>query len=127
MFLSPARKSRIEKPLVHQIVTSATIGMNQGMRRQTFTGWPTIGSMTYWGMPNWMFEHPLPDQVDDRDRQDEGQEEGGEDQALHPAAQPAHHQGDAERDGSPGNDREEHEIGGVPDRGLEDRSPNSFA
>ena len=44
------------KPFVHQIVTSAAIGMNQAGRRQTLTGWPTIGSMMYWAMPNWMSE-----------------------------------------------------------------------
>ena len=72
--------------MVHQMVISATIGMNQGMRRQTLTGCPTIGVDDVLQDAELDVEHPVPDHVDDGDRQDVGQEERGEDDALRPAA-----------------------------------------
>ena len=44
----------MEKPLVHQIVRTATLGMNQGSVRQTLTVWPTSGSIRSCMMPNCM-------------------------------------------------------------------------
>ena len=55
MFLRPARNSRIEKPFVHQTVSSAAIGMNQGAERQTLTRLPANGSMMNCAMPNCRF------------------------------------------------------------------------
>ena len=45
-----------------------------------------------------LVEHPAPDAPDDRHRQDVGQEEGGEHQALHPALEAIHAERDDQRE-----------------------------
>ncbi len=61
-------------------------------------------------------QHPLPDQEHHRHGQDVGQEEGGEDEALQPAAQARDHHGDAEPEQRRRHHRQQHEIAGVQHR-----------
>ena len=73
----------------------ATAGMNSGIVRKIERCWPPLNRCDdVLRDAEILVEHPAPDPVDDRDRQDVGQEEGGENDALHPALQPV----DAERD-----------------------------
>ena len=58
---------------------------------------PVNGAMTYCATPKSLSNIQLQMRIDDRDRQDVGQEERGEHDALQPALEPV----DAERDGKP--------------------------
>ena len=88
--------SRMLKPMVHQMVTKATNGMNSGMVRVKIgTCSPQNASIGMLGDAELDVDHPVPDPVDHRDRQDVGQEEEREHEALQPALEPV----DAQRDG----------------------------
>ena len=77
-------------------------------------------------MPYLKIGHPLPDQVDDRDRQDERQEESGQDEALQPAPETADHEGNGERRQRPWDNGEENEVAVFQTATLKMRSEKQF-
>ena len=105
------------KPISHQTVTKATAGMNSGIVRNTDTLLPAVeGRDEILRDAEILVEHPAPDAEHDRDRQDVGEEERREHDALQPALQPIDAERDDEREQRARDDRQDDEIDGVPDR-----------
>ena len=98
MLRKPAMNSSTLKPSSHHIGDEGDRRHEERKRAEDGDMLSAVeGREEYWAMPKSLSNIQTPDAIDDRDRQDIGQKERREHDALHPAFEPV----DAERDTRP--------------------------